>query len=83
MHTHALNQITEIQDECREVGKKAALDILAANFPTKSKSWLTRHMPFILALSPDDLVRLIGYPDPTGEKAVRNVLAQQAEEVAA
>lgn len=83
MHTHALNQIAEIQTECRAESKRTALEILAANFPRKSKSWLARNMQFILTLSPDDLVRVIGYPDPTGEKAVRNVLAQHAEAVAA
>ena len=82
MHTHALSQIAAVQDECRAESKAAAVEIMHSHYPYKSKQWIHRNFHLLMALSPDDLVRLIGYPDPTGEKAVRNVLAQQAEAVA-
>ncbi|HEY4598893.1 hypothetical protein [Corynebacterium sp.] len=78
MHSYAFSLISEIQDECRDVSRKTAADILAANFPSKSRDFLNRNLAYILALSPDDLARLIGYPDPTGEKAVRNVMDAEA-----
>lgn len=78
MHTHAINQIAEIQDECRAESPKTARAILRSYFPHKSDSFFKRNLQRILALSPDDLARVIGYPDPTGEKAVRNVLAVAA-----
>mgnify|MGYP006932319260 FL=1 len=83
MHQSALDQIAAIQDECRSESMEAASNILAAHFPHKTVTFFKRNLDLVLAISADDFARVIGYPDPTGEKAVRNVLAQQAEEVAA
>lgn len=83
MHTHALTQIAQMQEECRGENPPTIQAVILSYYPSLSVNFVKRQMTRILALSPDDLARVIGYPDPTGEKAVRNVLTQQAEEVAA
>ena len=83
MHQSALDKIAAIQDECRSESMETATNILAAHFPHKTVKFFKRNLDLVLAISPDDFARIIGYSDPTGEKAVRNVLAQQAEAVAA
>ena len=83
MHTHALSKIAAVQDECRAESKAAAVEIMHSHYPYKSKQWIHRNFHMLMALSPDDLARVLQYQDPTGERAVRNVLAQQAEAVAA
>ena len=83
MDTPVFDQIATMQRECMGEAPSVARAIILAYYPSLSENFVKRQLVNILALSPDDLVRLIGYPDPTGEKAVRNVLAQQAEAVAA
>lgn len=74
--THALDQIAAAQDECRAESPRVAREILRAHFPHKTDSFFKRHLPLLLTLSPEDLIKTIGYPDPTGETAVRRILAQ-------
>lgn len=85
MHTYALTQITEMQDECRAESPATARAIILANFPKLSMNFVKRHLPQLLSLSPEDLVDIVGHPDPTAREAIRRVLAQQkpAEEAAA
>ena len=83
MDTPVFDQIKQMQTECLGENPPTIESIILGYYPNLGKNFVKRQMFRILALSPEDLVRLIGYPDPTGEKAVRNVLAQQAEEVAA
>lgn len=78
MHPHALREIADIQDECREVSKKTAVDILVANFPHLSRAFIVRRFGHLMALSPDDLARVLQYQDPTGERAVRNIMDADA-----
>lgn len=78
MHTHALSQIAQMQEECRGENPPTIQAIILSYYPSLSVNFVKRQMMRILALSPDDMVRVIGYPDPTGEKAVRNVLAVAA-----
>lgn len=76
MHNYAL--IADIQAECREVSKKTAVDIMAANFTTLSREFIRRRFGHLMAMSPGDLARVIQYADPTGNRAVRNVLDSEA-----
>lgn len=92
MHTHAhrqphrprLEDVRDVQDDVRaQPNRRAAVAHMAEHYPHLEPRWINRHLDRLLELDPEALTRLIGYPDPTGEKAVRNVLTQQAEEVAA
>lgn len=85
MHTHAFTQITEMQDECRAESPATARAIILAHFPKLSMNFVKRHLPQILSLSPEDLVDIVGHPDPTAREAIRRVLEQSnaAEEAAA
>lgn len=76
--THAQDQIdliADIQTECLDVAPQTARLILRANFPQKTDSFFKRNLPLILSMDPEELVPMLGYPDPTGETAVRNVMA--------
>ena len=81
MDTPVFEQIKQMQVECLGENPATIESIILGYYPNLGKNFVKRQMVHILALSPDDLVRLIGYPDPTGEKAVRNVM--NAEAVAA
>ena len=81
MDTPVFDQIKQMQAECLGENPPTIESIILGYYPNLGKNFVKRQMFRILALSPDDLVRLIGYPDPTGEKAVRNVM--RAEAVAA
>ncbi|RCS81823.1 hypothetical protein [Brachybacterium alimentarium] len=85
MHTYALSQIAEMQDDCRAESPATARAIILATFPKLSMNFVKRNLQQILALSPDDLVEIVGHPDPTAREAIRRVLAQidAAEEAAA
>ena len=81
MDTPVFDQIATMQHECMGEAPSTARAIILAYYPSLSENFVKRQLVNILAISPEDLVRLIGYPDPTGEKAVRNVM--RAEAVAA
>ena len=81
MDTPVFDQIKQMQTACLGENPPTIESIILGYYPNLGKNFVKRQMFRILALSPDDLVRLIGYPDPTGEKAVRNVM--NAEAVAA
>ena len=70
--------IADIQDECRDLEPKTARAILVANFPQKTDSFFKRNLKLVLALDPETFASVIGYPDPTGEEAVANVMAVAA-----
>lgn len=82
MHTHAhipqmsLQDVHDLQDDVRSMpGKKAAIDHLAEHYSHCTRSFLERNLDRLLAIEPEQLVLVIGYPDPTGEIAVRRALA--------
>lgn len=64
-----------LQDSIRGLSKKDAVAHLLDLFPHLSKSWTERNLGYLSALDPAGLASVLGYADPTGEKAVRNVLA--------
>ena len=78
MHQSALDKIAAIQDECRSESMETATNILSAHFPHKTVKFFKRNLDLVLAISPDDFARVIGYSDPTGEEAVRNVMSAEA-----
>lgn len=82
MHTHAqipqmsLQDVRDLQDDVRFMpGKRAAVDHLAEHYSHCTRSFLERNLDRLLAIDPEQLVLVIGYPDPTGERAVKRVLA--------
>ena len=82
MHTHAqipqmsLQDVRDLQDDVRAMpGKRAAVDHLAEHYSHCTRSFLERNLDRLLAIDPEQLVLVIGYPDPTGERAVKRVLA--------
>lgn len=81
MHTHAqipqmsLQDVRDLQDDVRSMpGKRAAVDHLAEHYSHCTRSFLERNLDRLLAIDPEQLVLVIGYPDPTGERAVKRVL---------
>ena len=82
MHTHALSRITQMQDECLGETPRVAEAIILATLPQLSKNFVRRHMSEILTLSPEAIISTIGYPDPTGDQAVRRILAEQGRRTA-
>ena len=87
MHTPAQNQghrprledVRDVQDDVRsQPNRRAAVEHMAEHYPHLESRWINRHLDRLLELDPEALVTIIGYPDPTGEKAVRNVMDAEA-----
>lgn len=83
MHPHAFTQIADMQDECRAESPATARAIILATFPKLSMNFVKRNLQQILSLSPEDLVDLVGHPDPTAREAIRRVLEQLASQESA
>lgn len=79
MHQSVHHHITLIQEECRAESKRTAVTVLQSHYPHLSARFLGRHLPTILGMSPAEWVYFLGHPDPTGERAVNNVLAAAGE----
>lgn len=78
-HRPRLEDIKDVQDDVRsQPNKYMAVQHMAEHYPHLSPNWISKHLPSLLALDPSQLVTTIGYPDPTGEKAVRNTLQAAA-----
>ncbi|GAB3191995.1 hypothetical protein [Nesterenkonia suensis] len=68
-----LEDIAEVQQDAREQGSKLdAVAHFAEHFPHLPSDWVARHLDMLLGMDPEQLVSVIGYPDPTGERAARN-----------
>ena len=73
-----LQDIRDVQDDVRaQPGRRAAVEHMAEHYPHLSPNWINKHLGRLLALDPWELARVIGYPDPTGETAVKNVMKEQ------
>ena len=66
-----------LQDAIRNLSKRDAVDHLLSLFPHRTRSWMERYLPHLMALDPDTFWSL-AYPDPTGEGAVWNVMRGSA-----
>ena len=66
-----------LQEAIRGMTKRDAVDHLHSLFPHKTREWLRRKFPYLMAMEPDDFRRALGYADPTGEDAVRHVMTQR------
>lgn len=64
-----------LQDAVRDMSKRDAIDHLHLLFPHKARQWLNRNLPYLMALDPDGLQGVLTYSDPTGNTAVRGILA--------
>jgi len=73
-----LDQIAQVQEDLRTESPKVAEAIFLANYPNQTPSFFRRNYKYIVSLSPEQLAQVIGYPDPTGDNAVDNVLKGQS-----
>ena len=64
-----------LQDAICDMPKRDAVQHLAALFPARTERWFARNLPRLMALTPDDFARTIDHADPTGDTAVRRVMA--------
>ena len=67
-----------LQDALAGMTKREAVDHLTALFPHRSRSWHFRNFHALVALTPDDMERVLLYADPTGETAVANITRERA-----
>lgn len=77
-HQDSIDRIAAIQDDLKSESPKVAEAIFLANYPGQTPSFFRRNYQYIVSLDPDQLALVIGYPDPTGEQAVNNVLKEVA-----
>ena len=68
MLQHAL-----LQAELEGLDKKSAVEHLHNLYPHQSKSYFNRNYLHIITLDPLGLSRILGYSDPTADKAIRNL----------
>lgn len=59
-----------LQDAIRHLSKRDAVDHLHGLFPQHSRSWMERHLTYLMNIAPDHFWRL-AYSDPTGDAVVR------------
>ena len=89
MHPYAQNQpeftaalerrdYALLQDAIRDLSKKDALDHLTNLFPHKARQWFARNLGYLMQLDPLHLGEILGHSDPTANKAIRNVMKEQA-----
>jgi hypothetical protein len=85
VHNHAQIQQAEdiqdyaaLQDAIRGLSRKDALDYLTELFPHKARQWFNRNLAYLMDLDPLGLSRILGYSDPTANKAIRNLERQAA-----
>ena len=83
MHTHArtpydrprIEDVRDVQEDARsQPNRRAAVLHLHEHYSHLSPNWINKHLDRLLDLDPEAMATVIGYPDPTGERAVRNVL---------
>lgn len=56
------------------LSKKDTVAVIMSYLPNRSSSWVRRHLDKLTKTPPDELASWLSYPDPTGSKAVRNVM---------
>lgn len=70
--TYTLEDVAEFQEDARRCPSKLdAVAHFAEHYDHLTPRFLSRHLETLMALDPEQLVSLIGYPDPTGETAAR------------
>lgn len=70
--TYTLEDIAEFQEDAlRCPSKLDAVNHFAEHYDHLTPRFLSRHLETLMSLDPEQLVSLIGYPDPTGERAAR------------
>ena len=69
----AVDHLADVQDLQAAVrkrpSKRDAVDHLAEHYPHCAREFLRRNLAHLLAIDPEQLIKVIGYPDPTGEHA--------------
>lgn len=74
-----LQDVADLQSDVKaQRTKRAAVDHLAEHYPHLNRAFLVRNLTRLVSIDPAQLVRFLGYPDPVGEEAVRNVLREAA-----
>lgn len=73
----ARRDIASLQAAIAGMSKREAVEHLAGLFPWRTERWFIRNLEKLTAIDPDIFWRLM-HPDPTGERAVRNVMLATA-----
>ena len=75
----SIDKIERLQDTIRFLpGKLAQVDHMHRAYPGLSWSFISKNLGTLLGMDAAQLVESIGYPDPTGEQATRNVMRTKA-----
>lgn len=75
----SIEDITDIQTDALSMPSKLdAVQHLAEHFDHLTPRFISRHLARLVSLDPWELMATIGYSDPTGEQAVRNVMKEAA-----
>lgn len=69
--------ISDILEECRTLSKGTAVAVLHANWPSQSASFFDNRFDLIMSLSAEGMAHALGYSDPTGQRAVKQVAAER------
>ena len=66
--------LTDVHDQPT---RKDKVDHLAEHYPHLSRSWIDRRLHLLVSASAEQLVKVIGFPDPVGERATTAVLRER------
>lgn len=73
--------VAELLEECKNLSKKVGVEVLHANFSGTSRSFFHSRFELLINMTPEEMVRVIGYADPVGERAVRRVMCASRRRV--
>lgn len=69
-----IEDVRDVQEDVRaQPNRKAAVMHMSSHYSHLSPNWINKHLDRLLMLDPEALAQVIGYPDPTGEAAIRNI----------
>lgn len=66
-----------LQDSCRDLSKRDAVDHLHRLFPHKARAWLVRNFAHLMSLTAEDFQQAM-HADPTGDEACRRAMGVAA-----
>lgn len=72
---HVEDFLYDLQDQPTGLDRQL---FLLNHYPHLSRAFVNRYMDVLVCMDPVQLVAAIGYPDPTGERACRNVMRRAA-----
>lgn len=74
-----LQDVADLQSDVKaQRTKRAAVDHLAEHYPHLNRAFIVRNLAYLVSIDPEELIRVLGYPDPVGEQATTNALRRAA-----